>query len=184
VKVIFHYCNGDETNADVVAVAPMIDLAVLKVNVGSPLVALKWGDSRELRVGDAVLAIGNPLGFGMSVSAGIISALNKDAQDTPFDNYIQTDAAINRGNSGGPLVNLDAAVVGVDTALINPDDAGGFIGIALAIPAETARFVVHHLLDPNKPKPGWDRGEAAGSDAGPCEGGGGFRARKVQSFRQ
>jgi serine protease Do len=102
-----------------------------------------------------VSAIGNPLGFGMSVSAGIISALNKDAQDTPFDNYIQTDAAINRGNSGGPLVNLDAAVVGVDTALINPDDAGGFIGIALAIPAETARFVVHHLLDPNKSKPGW-----------------------------
>jgi S1-C subfamily serine protease len=101
VKVIFH--NGDEANADVVAVAPMIDLAVLKVNVGSPLAALRWGDSRELRVGDAVLAIGNPLGFGMSVSAGIISAMNRDVQDTPFDNYIQTDAAINRGNSGGPL---------------------------------------------------------------------------------
>jgi serine protease Do len=153
VKVIFH--NGDETNANVVAIAPMIDLAVLKVNAGSPLAALKWGDSRKLRVGDAVLAIGNPLGFGMSVSAGIVSALNRDVQDTPFDNYIQTDAAINRGNSGGPLVNLDGKVVGVDTALINPNDAGGFIGIGLAIPAETAKFVVHYLLNPNRHKPGW-----------------------------
>jgi S1-C subfamily serine protease len=106
VKVIFH--NGDEAKADVVAIAPMIDLAVLKVSVSRQLVALKWADSRELQVGDAVLAIGNPLGFGMSVSAGIISALNRDAQDTPFDNYIQTDAAINRGNSGGALVNPDA----------------------------------------------------------------------------
>ena len=153
VKVIFH--NGDEAKADVVAIAPMIDLAVLKVSISRQLAALKWADSRELQVGDAVLAIGNPLGFGMSVSAGIISALNRDAQDTPFDNYIQTDAAINRGNSGGALVNPDGEVVGVNTALINPDDAGGFIGIGLAIPAETAKFVVHHLLDPNKPKPGW-----------------------------
>jgi serine protease Do len=153
VKVIFH--NGDEANANIVAVAPMIDLAVLKVSAGQPLPALKWGDSREVRIGDAVLAIGNPLGFGMSVSAGIISALNRDVQDTPFDNYIQTDAAINRGNSGGALVNLDAEVVGVNTALINPDDAGGFIGIGLAIPAETAQFVVHYLLNPNKHQPGW-----------------------------
>ena len=89
-----------------------------------------------------MLAIGNPLGLGMSVSAGIVSALNRDIQDTPFDNYIQTDAAINHGNSGGPLVDLDGEVVGVDTALYNPDEAGGFIGIGLAIPAETAQFVV------------------------------------------
>ena len=101
-----------------------------------------------------MLAIGNPLGLGMSVSAGIVSALNRDIQDTPFDNYIQTDAAINHGNSGGPLVDLDGEVVGVDTALYNPDDAGGFIGIGLAIPAETAQFIVSRLLDPNI-RPGW-----------------------------
>jgi serine protease Do len=153
IKVIFH--NGDEVDANVVAITAIIDLAVLKVNVSSPLPALNWGDSRELRVGEPVLAIGNPLGFGMSVSAGIVSALNRDIQDTPFDNYIQTDAAINHGNSGGPLVNLDAEVIGIDTALYNPDQAGGFIGIGLAIPAETVQFVLRHLLDPKQPKPGW-----------------------------
>jgi serine protease Do len=106
-------------------------------------------------VGDGVLAIGNPLGFGMSVSAGIVSALHRDIQDTPFDDYIQTDAAINHGNSGGPLLNLDGKVVGVDTALYNPNDVGGFIGIGLAIASKTAEFVVRHMLDPQQPRPGW-----------------------------
>jgi serine protease Do len=125
------------------------------VDADRALPVLKWGNSEALRVGHAVLAIGNPLGLGMSVSAGIVSALNRNIEDTPFDNYIQTDAAINHGNSGGPLVDLNGDVVGVDTALYNPDEAGGFIGIGLAIPAETARFVVTRLLDPNRPKPGW-----------------------------
>jgi len=137
------------------AVAAMIDLAVVKVDVDRKLPILKWGDSEGLRVGDSVLAIGNPLGIGMSVSAGIVSALNRDIEDTPFDNYIQTDAAINHGNSGGPLVDMNGDVVGVDTALYNPDEAGGFIGIGLAIPSETAHFVVSRLLDPSHPKPGW-----------------------------
>jgi S1-C subfamily serine protease len=85
--------------------------------------------------------------------------------DTPFDNYIQTDAAINHGNSGGPLVDLNGDVVGVDTALYNPDDAGGFIGIGLAIPAETARFAVTRLLDPNHSQAWLARCQAAGLDA-------------------
>ena len=140
IKVLFS--DGDRVPARLVAVAAMLDLAVLKVDVDRPLPVLKWGNSEALQVGDAVLAIGNPLGLGMSVSAGIVSALNRDIQDTPFDNYIQTDAAINHGNSGGPLVDLDGEVIGVDTALYNPDEAGGFIGIGLAIPAETAQFVV------------------------------------------
>ena len=152
IKVLFS--DGDRVPARLVAVAAMLDLAVLKVDVDHPLPVLKWANSEALQVGDAVLAIGNPLGLGMSVSAGIVSALNRDIQDTPFDNYIQTDAAINHGNSGGPLVDLDGEVVGVDTALYNPDDAGGFIGIGLAIPAETAQFVVSRLLDPNS-RPGW-----------------------------
>ena len=153
IKVLFS--DGDRVPAKLVAVAAMLDLAVLKVDVDRPLPVLKWGNSEALRVGDAVLAIGNPLGLGMSVSAGIVSALNRDIQDTPFDNYIQTDAAINHGNSGGPMVDLDGEVVGVDTALYNPDEAGGFIGIGLAIPAETAQFVVSRLLDPSDPRPGW-----------------------------
>jgi serine protease Do len=149
------FSDGDRVRATLIAVAAFIDLAVLKVDVNRPLPVLKWGSSETLRVGDAVLAIGNPLGLGMSVSAGIVSALNRNIEDTPFDNYIQTDAAINHGNSGGPLVDRNGDVVGVDTALYNPDEAGGFIGIGLAIPAETARFTVTRLLDPNHPKPGW-----------------------------
>ncbi len=153
IKVIFS--DGNQANGKLIAAAAMVDLAVVKVDVGRPLPVLEWGDSEELKVGQGVLAIGNPLGLGLSVSAGIISALNRDIQDTPFDNYIQTDAAINHGNSGGPLVSGNGKVVGVDTALYNPDEAGGFIGIGLAIPSETAKFVVKHLLDPKKPKPGW-----------------------------
>jgi serine protease Do len=153
IKVIFD--NGDRVNGKLVAIAPMTDLAVVKVDVDRALPVLKWADSGDLRVGDGVLAIGNPLGFGMSVSAGIVSALHRDIQDTPFDDYIQTDAAINHGNSGGPLMNLDGDVVGVDSALYNPDDAGGFIGIGLAIASKTAEFVVRHMLDPQQPRPGW-----------------------------
>src|SRR6476646_5493024 len=126
----------------------LADLAVLRVQPPQPLTPVQWGDSTKLQIGEPVFAIGNPLGIGTSVSGGIISGLNRNVQDSPYDDYIQTDAAINHGNSGGPLVNLDGEVVGVDSALYNPDDAGGFIGIGLAISAETAKFVVHHLLDP------------------------------------
>ncbi len=147
--------DGNGISAKLLAVAAMLDLAVLKIDAGYPLPVLKWGDSRELQVGDSVLTIGNPLGLGVSVSAGIVSALNRDIQDTPFDQYIQTDAAINHGNSGGPMVNQDGQVVGVDTALYNPDENGGFIGIGFAIPSESAAFVVSRLLDPSHPKPGW-----------------------------
>ncbi len=147
--------SGERASAKLLAVAAMLDVAVLKISVDHPLPALKWGDSTTLHVGDPVLTIGNPLGLGMSVSAGIVSALNRDIQDTPFDNYIQTDAAINHGNSGGPMIDLNGEVVGVDTALYNPEEAGGFIGIGFAIPADSAKFVVEHLLDPRHPAPGW-----------------------------
>jgi serine protease Do len=147
--------DGSRAPAKLLAVAAMIDLAVLKVDVDHPLPFLKWGNSEALQVGNPVLTIGNPLGIGLSVSAGIVSALNRDIRDTPFDNYIQTDAAINHGNSGGPLINDDGEAIGVDTALFNPDESGGFIGIGFAIPADTAKFVVTRLLDPSHPKPGW-----------------------------
>jgi serine protease Do len=149
------FSNGDRAPAHLLAAAAMIDLAVLKVDVDHPLPALKWADSDRLQVGDPVLTIGNPLGIGMSVSAGIVSALNRNLHGTPFDSYIQTDAAINYGNSGGPLIDSNGDVVGVDTAFYDPDANGGSIGIGFAIPSNLASFVVRFLLDPNHPKPGW-----------------------------
>jgi serine protease Do len=104
-------------------------------------------------VGDPVFAIGNPLGIGTSVSAGIVSGLNRDVQDSPYDDYIQTDAAINHGNSGGPLFDMEGRVVGVDTALVSPTDAS--IGLGLAIPADTARFVIDRLSTYGWVRPGW-----------------------------
>lgn len=149
------FSNGERAPARLLAAAAMLDLAVIKVDADHPLPALKWGDSSALQVGDPVLTIGNPLGLGMSVSAGIVSALNRNLHDTPFDSYIQTDAAINYGNSGGPLIDGNGDVVGIDTALYNPQATGGSIGIGFAIPSNMASFAVRFLLDPNHPKPGW-----------------------------
>jgi serine protease Do len=153
MKVVFS--NGDRVTAKLVAAAAMLDLAILKVDVDHPLPTLEWGDSNALQVGDPVLTIGNQLDIGLSVAAGIVSGLNRDLQDSPFDSYIQTDAAINHGNSGGPLVDEEGRVVGVDTALFNPEENGGFIGIGFAIPSDTAKYVVKILLDPQHPMPGW-----------------------------
>ena len=111
------------------------DLAVLRVKPDKPLKAVKFGDSDKLRLGDWVIAIGNPFGLGGTVTAGIVSARNRDINSGPYDNYIQTDAAINRGNSGGPLFNLDGEVIGVNTAIISP--SGGSIGIGFAVPSKT-----------------------------------------------
>ena len=147
--------NGDRMPGRIVAAAAMLDLALIKVDVDRPLTALKWGNSDDLQVGDPVLTIGNPLGLGTSVSAGIISGLNRDLGDTPLNSYIQTDSAINHGNSGGPMIDQEGNVVGIDTALMNPQEAGGSIGIGFAIPSATASFVISRLLDPTHPKPGW-----------------------------
>jgi serine protease Do len=149
------FSNGDRAPARLLVAAAMLDLAIVKVEADHPLLALKWGDSDALQVGDPVVTIGNPLGLGMSVSAGIVSALNRNLHDTPFDSYIQTDAAINYGNSGGPLIDRNGDVVGVDTALYNPEASGGSIGIGFAIPSNIASFAVRFLLDPSHPKPGW-----------------------------
>jgi serine protease Do len=131
----------------------LADLAIVRVNAGQPLTPIQWGDSTKLNVGDPVFAIGNPLGIGMSVSAGIVSGLNRSVQDSPYDHYIQTDAAINHGNSGGPLFTMDGRVVGVDTALVSPTDAS--IGLGLAIPSDSARFVAERLLTYGWVRPGW-----------------------------
>jgi serine protease Do len=129
------------------------DIAVLKVTPEKPLTAVSFGDSDRSRVGDWVLAIGNPFGLGGSVTAGIVSARGRDIQQGPYDNFIQTDAAINRGNSGGPLFNMDGEVVGINTAIYSP--SGGSIGIGFSIPSNLAKTVVEQLRDFGRAKRGW-----------------------------
>jgi serine protease Do len=134
--------------ATVLAEADQIDLALLKVTPDSPLPSVRFGDSDALRVADRVLAIGNPLGFGGSVTQGIVSALNRDIRDTPFDDYIQTDAAINHGNSGGPLFNTQGEVIGMNTVIFAPP-ASGSIGLGFAIPSNDIKFVTDGMRNPN-----------------------------------
>jgi serine protease Do len=122
-----------------------IDIALLEITPPRPLPTVTWGDSDKVRVGDQVLAVGNPLGIGESVSAGIVSAKNRDVMETPFDDYIQTDAAINHGNSGGPLFDTRGEVIGVNTAIYTPTEQSGSVGLGLAIPGNDARTAVDQL---------------------------------------
>jgi serine protease Do len=129
------------------------DLAVLKIDAGHKLPFVTFGNSDKLRVGDWVLAIGNPFGLPGSTSAGIVSALGRDINEGAYDNFIQTDAAINRGNSGGPLFNLQGQVIGVDSAIYSP--SGGSIGIGFAIPSAMAMPVAYELKDTGSMTRGW-----------------------------
>lgn len=138
--------DGTLAHAAVIGTTKVGDIALLKVNLNHKLPVLRFGDSTQMRVGDPVIAIGNPLGFGGSVSTGIVSALNRDIMISPFDDFIQTDAALNHGNSGGPMLNLAGEVIGVNTALYTPTDDGGSIGIGFAIPSFCVQFVVSQLL--------------------------------------
>jgi len=154
VEITAVFADNSHTEARLVGVSNIADIAVLTVNVGHPLPALEFANSGRARIGNEVMAIGNPYGLGISVSAGIVSGLNRDLSQSPFDEDIQTDAVINPGNSGGPLINVRGEVVGVDTALYS--QAGeGYIGIGYAIPANDASLIVRHLLNPNLPAPGW-----------------------------
>jgi serine protease Do len=145
--------DGSKFKADLVGVDKKTDLAVLKFTPTKPLVAVKFGDSDRLRLGEWVIAIGNPFSLGGTVTAGIVSARNRDISSGPYDNYIQTDAAINRGNSGGPLFNLDGEVIGVNTLIISP--SGGSIGIGFAVPSKTVAGVVDQLRQFGELRRGW-----------------------------
>ena len=129
------------------------DLAILKVDPDKPLSAVPFGDSDTARVGNWVLAIGNPFGLGGSVTAGIVSARGRDIHQGPYDDFIQTDAAINRGNSGGPLFDMDGNVIGINTAIYSP--SGGSIGIGFSIPANEAKNVVAQLREYGHARRGW-----------------------------
>ncbi len=143
-KLVVEKILGRDTKAD---------LALLKVSPKKPLTDVKFGSSDSIEVGDWVMAIGNPFGLGGSVSVGIISAKSRDINSGPYDDYLQTDAAINKGNSGGPLFNMNGEVIGVNTAIISP--TGGSIGIGFAVPSDTVSNVVDQLKQYGEVRRGW-----------------------------
>lgn len=142
-EIIVTLTNGEEYVAQVKGVDEKTDLALLKLDSAEDLPFVTWGDDDKSRVGDWVLAIGNPFGLGGSASTGIISARGRDIRSGPYDDYIQVDAAINRGNSGGPLFNLQGQVIGINTAIYSPN--GGSVGIGFSIPANLAKNVIKQL---------------------------------------
>ena len=146
---------GDkEYNAEVIGADPYMDLAVLKMKTKDKFKPVRFGDSNKARVGDWVVAIGNPFGLGGTVTSGIISARNRQIGLTRYEDFIQTDASINQGNSGGPLFNLKGEVIGVNTAIIAPGQSGS-IGIGFAIPANAASNVIDQLIKFGETKRGW-----------------------------
>ncbi len=153
VSVILN--DGTIEPADVLSTNDRPDLALLKINAGHKLPTVTWGDSDKLRMGETVIAIGNPLGLSSSITVGVVSALNRDVNETMIDDFVQTDAAINHGNSGGPLFNMRGEVIGINTQLISPSDSSGSIGLGLAIPANDATFVVDEMRKYGKLRAGF-----------------------------
>ena len=152
-EIEVNFSDGSKLKATVIGKDAKTDLALLKVESDKPLTSVPMGDSNKIRVGDWVMAIGNPFGLGGTVTVGIVSARNRDINSGPYDDFIQTDAAINRGNSGGPLFNMEGEVVGINTAIISP--TGGSIGIGFAIPAATAMSVIEQLREFGETRRGW-----------------------------
>jgi serine protease Do len=152
-EITVMFSDGTLLPGKMLSASRVADLAIVKVETDHSLAAARWGNSASLQVGDEVFAAGNPFGIGLSVSAGIVSALNRDIQDTPYDDYIQTDAAINHGNSGGPLFDMRGNVVGVNSTIISPSRSSA--GIGFAIPSSTARFVFDQLRTYGWVRPGW-----------------------------
>lgn len=147
------FADGRTLRAELIGTDEATDIAVLKVEQDEPFAFVEWADSESAQVGDWVMAIGNPFGFGGSVSVGIVSARNRDIQSGNYDDYIQTDAAINSGNSGGPLFNLNGEVLGVNTAIITP--TGGSVGLGFSIPSNLAQQISAQLIEFGKARRGW-----------------------------
>ncbi|MCK5284597.1 MAG: DegQ family serine endoprotease [Alphaproteobacteria bacterium] len=151
VRVTFH--DDDTIEAEVIGRDEKTDIAVLKVKTDKKLTAVTFGDSDVLRVGDWIVAIGNPFGLGGTVTAGIISARKRNINSGPYDDYLQTDASINRGNSGGPMFNLNGEVIGINTAIFSP--SGGSVGIGFAIPSNLASPVIKQIIEFGHTRRGW-----------------------------
>lgn len=154
-EITINFANGDALEAKLIGTDPKTDIALLKLTEepSEPLPFVPFADSDKTRVGDWVIAIGNPFGLGGSVSAGIISARSRDINSGPYDDFLQTDAAINRGNSGGPLFNMDGEVVGVNTAIFSP--TGGSVGVGFSVPANIASNIVDQLREYGETRRGW-----------------------------
>jgi serine protease Do len=152
-KVTVVFQDDSKHPAKVVGRDAKTDLALLKIDAAQPLPSVQWGDSGVSQVGDWVLAVGNPFGLGGTVSAGIISARGRDIHSGPYDDFLQIDASINRGNSGGPTFNLDGKVIGINTAIYSPN--GGSVGIGFAIPSSLAKPVIDQLKEHGKVERGW-----------------------------
>lgn len=152
-EITVDFADGSSLIASVVGTDPKTDIAVLRVTPEQPLQAVEFGTSKSARVGDWVMAIGNPFGQGSTVTLGIVSAINRDIRSGPYDDFIQTDAAINRGNSGGPLFNMDGQVIGINTAIISP--SGGSIGLGFSIPSDLAINVIGQLREFGETRRGW-----------------------------
>lgn len=153
-EIFINFVDGSKLKVDkVIGVDTKTDLALLKVTPKKPLTAVPFGSSKQARVGDWVMAIGNPFGLGGTVTVGIVSAKDRDINSGPYDEFIQTDAAINRGNSGGPLFNMKGEVIGVNTAIISP--SGGSIGIGFSVPSDTVVNVVDQLKKYGETRRGW-----------------------------
>jgi serine protease Do len=151
ITVILH--DNDRLKAELIGRDAKTDIAVLKVKSTKKMASVGFGNSDDARVGDWVVAIGNPFGLGGTVTAGIISARGRDINSGPYDNFIQTDASINRGNSGGPLFNLDGKVIGINSAIYSP--SGGSVGIGFSIPSSGAQPIINQLIKYGEVKRGW-----------------------------
>ena len=152
-KITINLANGTSLKAEVIGHDSKTDIAVLKIQPKTPLLFVSWGNSRKVRVGDWVVAIGNPFGLGGSVTAGIVSAKGRDIKVGPYTDFIQTDASINKGNSGGPLFNIDGEVIGINTAIYSPN--GVSVGIGFSITSEIAQHVVLQLQEFGRTRRGW-----------------------------
>jgi serine protease Do len=152
-EIIVTFSDNTRLPGKTLGASRLADLALVKVEAAHPLATAHWGDSNLLQVGDQVIAAGNPFGIGLSVSTGIVSGLNRDIQNSPYDELVQTDASINHGNSGGPLFNMHGDVVGVDSAIISPTT--GSVGLGFAVPSNGARFVINQLRAYGWVHPGW-----------------------------
>ena len=145
--------DGEEFEAELMGSDSKTDLALIKVKSNKSLPYVRWGDVDQSRVGDWVLAIGNPFGLGGTATTGIISAIGRDIRSGPYDDYLQVDAAINQGNSGGPLFNLAGEVIGINSAIYSP--TGGSVGIGFSIPSDLAQNVINQLQDTGHVARGW-----------------------------